>query len=139
MLENKDVIQEALKTIQELDRLYDSNNPIVVNQHCNRLSNLSVNVGKLTSDAEKLLDELEAEYDNAVEKKKLELIESGVGVGKAESMAKVELFNKKKDSLLAKDGYKRLDRFLKRIDKVLDSNKQYCATLKKTDFRGGAD
>jgi uncharacterized protein YdiU (UPF0061 family) len=132
---NKDEIQEALKTIQELDRLYDSDNIIYINQQCNRLANLSVGIGKKVSDAEKLFNQLEDEYDYELEKKKLELIESGVGVGKAESQAKVALFEKQKLFRQAEDGYKRLKRFLERTDKVLDSNKQYTSTIKNTNLK----
>lgn len=132
----KDTIQESLKTINELDELYDTDNIILIGQLCNKLSNLSVNIGKQVSDADKLFKSLKDEYENLVETKKLELIESGVGVGKAESIASTEYYGKKKDYRIAEDGYERLKRFLGRIDKVLDSNKQYASTVKNTNLKG---
>ena len=132
----KDSIQEALKTIAELETLYDSENVVVINQLCNKLINLSVHIGKQTTDAEKLFKSLKDEYEYVVDKKKLELIESGVGVGKAESTATVEFYEKKKDYRTAEDGFERLKRFLQRLDKVFDSNKQYVATIKSTNLKG---
>lgn len=135
-MKTKDHIQLSLKTIEDLDELYDTDNIILVNQLCNRLSNLSVGVGKIVSDAEKLYKSLDADYDQSVEVKKLSLIDSGVGVGKAESMAKIEMYDKKKTVLEAEDAYDRSKRFLTRIDKVLDSNKQYTSTVKNTNLKG---
>jgi hypothetical protein len=132
----KDTIQESLKTIQELDALYDTDNIILIGQLCNKLSNLSVNIAKQVSDAEKLFKSLKDEHEHFVESKKLELIESGVGVGKAESIASTTFYDKKKDYRIAEDGYERLKRFLGRIDKVLDSNKQYTSTIKNTNLKG---
>lgn len=132
----KDTIQESLKTIQELDELYDTDNIILIGQLCNKLSNLSVNIGKQVSDAEKLFKSLKDEYENLVERKKLELIESGVGVGKAESIASTTYYEKKKEYRIAEDGYERLKRFMGRLDKVLDSNKQYASTIKNTNLKG---
>jgi hypothetical protein len=134
--DKKDVIQEALRTIQELDALYDSDNIINIGQLCNKLSNLTVNIAKMVSDARKLYKELEADYDNTVESEQLAYISKGEGVAKAKSMASVDNFSKKKDCLTAEDGYERLKRFLDRCDKVLDSNKQYCSTVKNTNLKG---
>jgi hypothetical protein len=132
---DQEVIQEALKTLQELEKLYDSENIIYIGQLCNRLASLTVNLGKQVSDARKLFKELESTYDNNVEKKKLELIESGMGVGKAESVSEVENFDGLKDSLTAEDGFERLKRFLDRCDKVLDAYKQYTSTIKNTNLK----
>jgi uncharacterized ferredoxin-like protein len=133
---SKDEVQESLKTIQELDRLYDTDNIILIGQLCNRLSNLSVGLGKQVSDADKLFNSLKDEYEQCVEVRKLELIEGGVGVGKAESQAKTECYEKRKQYRTAEDGYERLKRFLSRVDKVLDANKQYASTVKNTNLKG---
>jgi hypothetical protein len=132
----KDEIQEALKTIQELDRLYDSDNIKEVGKLCNKLSILSVGIGKQVSDADKLFNQLKDEYEYQVESSKLKLIEEGVGVGKAESQAKVQANEKKKEYRIAEDGYERLKRFLSRVDKVLDSFKQQNSTIKATNLKG---
>jgi hypothetical protein len=135
MSENKDTIQQSLEVIKELERMYDSDNIVNIGQLCNRLSILSVGLGKQVSDADKLFNSLKDEYEHLVESKKLELIESGVGVGKAESQAKTEFYEKKKNYRIAEDGYERLKRFLSRVDKVLDSNKQYTSTVKNTNLK----
>ena len=134
-MKNKDEIQDALKTIQDLDALYDTDNIVLIGQLCNRLSNLSVGIGKMVSDADKLFNQLKDEYEQSVEVRKLELIEGGVGVGKAESQAKTECYEKRKQYRLAEDGYERLKRFLARLDKVLDANKQYASTVKNTNLK----
>lgn len=137
MSENKKltVIDQALNTIKELGELYDSDNIIYIDQLCNRLSTVSVNIGKMKCDAEKLFNSLKDDHDNLVEKRKLELIEGGEGVGKAESQAKVEVFEKKKQYRQAETGYEWLKTFLTRIDRVLDTNKQYVATVKDTNLK----
>ena len=134
-MKTKDHIQLSLQTIEELDVLFDTDNIVQVNQLCNKLSNLSVGVGKIVSDAEKLFKSMDAEYDYLLEKKKLELIESGMGVGKAESKAKVDLYDRQKDVLAAEDVYDRSKRFLNRLDKVLESNKQYTSTVKSSNLK----
>ncbi|HYG02043.1 MAG TPA: hypothetical protein VD927_06325 [Chryseosolibacter sp.] len=133
---NNDSLRKALETIKELDSLYDTDNIIVIGQLCNKLSNLSVGLGKQMTDADKLFNQLKDEYENLVENKKLELIESGVGVGKAESQAKVQYYQQRKDYRIAEHGYEQLKTFLSRIDKVLDSNKQYASTVKSTNLKG---
>lgn len=135
-MKNRDEIQESLITIQELEKLYDTENIILIGQLCNKLSTLSVGIGKQVSDADKLFNHLKDEYEHAVESEKLKLIESGVGVGKAESAAKVANTQKRKNYRQAEDGYERLKRFMGRVDKVLDSFKQYCSTVKNTNLKG---
>lgn len=134
-MEDKETIKQTLETIEEIGKLYDSDNIVVINQLCNRLSNLSVTVGWLVSSSEKLWRNLDEEYDYELDRKKLELVEAGNGVAKAESMAKVALYQKKKEATEAEVYYNRLKRFLGRIDKVLESNKQYTSTVKTSNLK----
>lgn len=132
---SKDVIQLSLEVVNELDELWDTEDIIVIGQKCNKLSTLSVNVGRLVSDADKLFNSLKDDYEYSFEKKKLELIEAGQGVSKAESMSKVANFDKKVDYRKAEDGFERLRRFLSRVDRVLDAYKQFAATLKMSNLK----
>jgi hypothetical protein len=132
---NKSVIEQILETKEELGALYDTDNIKVINQLCNRLADLTVNLGAQVSDAEKNWSILDDDYEHSLESKKIELIESGVGVGKAESLAKVALYDKKKETTKAKLNYNRLKRFLSRLDKMMESNKQYTSTVKSSNLK----
>jgi sorbitol-specific phosphotransferase system component IIBC len=135
-MKDKDAIQQALETIDELQKLYDTDDIINIGRLCNKMSILTINIGKQVSDAQKLWKSLEDNYDHNVEQAQLEFVAAGEGVAKAKSMATVKFFADKKDVTQAEQGYNRLKRFLDRCDKVLEAFKQYCSTVKSTNLKG---
>jgi hypothetical protein len=135
-MKDKSTIDQAVQNLQELENLYDSDNIIYIGQLCNKLAGLTVNVGKQVSDARTLWKQLETKYKQSVRSKKLELIEQGVGVGKADAMSEDSFKDLETDVMNAENLSDRLKRFLDRCDKVLEANKQYCSTVKSTNLKG---
>lgn len=130
-MNTKSAIDQALEIISSLDSYYNSDNVILIGQLCNKLSVISVTIGKEYTKAHKWATELEDNYEFEISK----YVKNGDSVSKAEREAKVEFFDKKKEVTGAKNVVKSLDVFLRRVDRMLDHYKQYISSIKTTDLK----
>ena len=130
---NSDVIEQLDKCIKWLDENNKANNLIEISTVIDRIAVLSVNVGHMVSEAYSLMNELEDSFKVAYAKS---VSESDASVAKAEKAAEVITAEAKKDWTAAKNGYKRLSVYLDRLDKVIESYRQYISIC-KLDMKNG--
>ena len=125
-------IEQLDKCIKWLDENNKSTNLVQITQVIDRIAILSVTVGQMVSDAYALMNNLEDEfkqaYADAVSK-------SSDSVAKAEKAAEVATAEAKKNWTGAKNGYKRLSVYLDRLDKVIESHRQFVSVSKQADLK----
>lgn len=120
-------IEQIDACIKWLDKNNKSNNLVEIAQVIDRLAVLSVSLGHDVSGAYALMNDLEDTYKTEYAKA---VSESDQSVAKAEKLAEVSTRNAKKDWTDAKNGYKRLSVYIDRIDKVIESYRQYISVSK---------
>jgi hypothetical protein len=114
-----DVIKQIDVCIKWLDANNKANNLLDIAKTIDRIAVLSVNVGHMVSEAFALQNDLEDEYKGAFAKF---IAESTESVAKAEVKAEA--------ALLPKNGYKKLSVYLDRLDKVIESYRQFVSVSK---------
>ncbi|HEY0752280.1 MAG TPA: hypothetical protein VGD26_14070 [Chitinophagaceae bacterium] len=130
---SNDVIEQLDRCIKWLDENNKANNLIEISTVIDRIAVLSVNIGHMVSDAYALQNELEDDYKIAYAKA---VSESEFSVAKAEKAAEVASAEARKNWTSAKNGYKRLSIYLDRLDKVIESYRQYIS-VSKLDMKNG--
>lgn len=122
-----DTIDQIEKCIQWLSDNDKSNNLVEICKVIDKLAVLSVSIGHQVSSAYGVANELEDDYDIAFAK---EVSSSANSVAKAEREAEAKLGEKKKLHTQAKNNYKKLDMYLNRIDRVIESYRQLVSVSK---------
>lgn len=130
---NNEVIEQLDKCIKWLDENNKATNLIAITQTIDRIAVLSVNVGHMVSEAYELANNLEDQYKYEFAKA---VSESELSVAKAEKAAEVATYEAKKDWTTAKNGYKRLSVYIDRLDKVIESYRQF-VSICKLDMKNG--
>ena len=130
---SSDVIEQLDKCIRWLDENNKANNLLEISTVIDRIAVLSVNVGHLVSDAYALMNEFEDTFKVAYAKS---VSESDASVAKAEKAAEVATAEAKRDWTAAKNAYKRLSVYLDRIDRVIESYRQFIS-VSKLDMKNG--
>lgn len=128
---NNEVIDQIDTCIKWLDDNKKANNIAEISAVINRLAVLSVNIGHQVSEAYELANQLEDQFKYEYAKA---ISESELSVAKAEKVAEVSTYETKKDWTAAKSGYKRLSVYLDRIDKVIESYRQFLS-ISKLDWK----
>lgn len=132
-MNNNEVIEQLDICIKWLDDNNKSNNLIAITQVIDRIAVLSVNVGHMVSEAYDLANRLEDDFKHTFAKA---VAESDLSVAKAEKAAEVAAYEAKKDWTAARNGYKRLSVYLDRLDRVIESYRQY-VSICKLDMKNG--
>lgn|SRR5690606_911583 len=130
------MIEQIDACIKWLDNNKRSTNIVEISQTIDRLAVLSVTLGTMVSDAYALMNKLEDDYDIAFASKFTELTKSGISAAAAKPQVEAELAEPKRDWTSAKNGYKKLSVYLDRIDKVIESYRQYISVT-KLDLKNG--
>lgn len=132
MKNNLDPIIKDLKWLEDNKK---STNILQISQVLNHLAILSVRLAEEVTEAYKLQCELEDTYDIKYAQRFTELTQGGTSAAAAKPMVEAELSADRKDWTIAKVGYKRLNSFLERIDRVLDSHRQSISVQKQADLK----
>jgi hypothetical protein len=127
--ETLDKIKDIIDWLEERIR---SENIVELGMVLDKLSIYSFYLGKMVSDAYELMNECEDDYKHSVARFVKEYEGS---LAKAEREAEVEYEEKKRMWTKAKSGYKKLDMFLDRIDKVIESHRQRISVIKQTNLK----
>jgi hypothetical protein len=132
MKTNIDLIIKDLKWLEDRKASTDIKS---ISHVLNHLSILSARFADEVTNAYKLQCELEDTYDIKYAQRFTELTTSGTSAAAAKPMVEAELAEDRRNWTSAKVGYKRLDTFLDRIDKVLDSYRQAVSVQKQADLK----
>jgi len=133
---NKDTIDLIQDCINWLDQHNKSTALVPITQTIDRLAVLSVSLGHEVSEAYALMNTLEDSYDISFAEKFSKLTKEGTSAAAAKPMVEAELAHMKRDWTTAKNGYKRLSLFIDRIDRVIESYRQYIS-VSKLDLKNG--
>ena len=131
-MNNTDRIISGLKWLEERT---DSTDIASLSHGLNKLAILTVRLGEEVSDAYKLQQEFEDNYDVAFATKFTELTKSGISAAAAKTQVEAELAQMRKDWSAAKAAYKRLSTFLDRCDKVLEAFRQSVSVEKMSNMK----
>lgn len=127
-------IDIALKWLSDNTK---SQNIVQLSQCLNKLSTLAVTVGEDLSDAYTVMNELEDDYDEAVAAQ-FDDLTANMSATAAKPLAEAACIGKRRAYTRAKNIYKRLSVYQERVDRVIDSFKQYVSTLKdERKYSGG--
>lgn len=129
------MIEDIQKDIHWLGENAKSGNIVAISQVLNHLSVLTVTLGHEVSDAYKLQQELEDDYDIAFAQKFSELTKTGTSAAAAKPVVESELTEAKRNWTQARAGYKRLSTFLDRCDKVLEAFRQSVSVEKMSNLK----
>ena len=129
---NTDRIVAGLKWLEERN---DSTDIVGLSQGLNRLAILTVRLGEEVTDAYALQSDLEDQYDTKFAKRFSELTATGTSAAAAKVMVEAELALDKGAWTQSKILYKRLNSFLERTDRVLDTFRQYISCQKQADMK----
>lgn len=134
-----EIVTRIAQTINALDKLKDSQDVVEIGKQCNDLAIASTFFAKLVSDAYDVANELEDEYKQSVlgATEKFSSAPDSLSFNRAEQKAKLENAQSCKDWTSAKNTYNRYKLRLDRIDRVLDSFKQYSSSVKAIDLKHG--
>lgn len=120
-----DLIEEC---IEWLDKHKTSNAIGPITQTIDRLAVLSISLGNMVTDASALANELEDNYKASY----ATIVNAeGGSIAKAEYKAEAELIEAKKEWTSAKNGYKKLNTYLERLDRVIESYRQMVSVIKE--------
>jgi len=129
------MIEDIQRDINWLGENAKSGNIGAISQVLNHLAVLTVTLGNEVSDAYKLQQELEDQYDIAFATKFTELTKGGISAAAAKPQVEAELAQERKDWTQAKAGYKRLSTFLDRCDRVLEAFRQSVSVEKMSNLK----
>lgn len=135
-MEADQIITRISLAIKQLEDLKDSNDIVGIGSLCNDLALASSYFAKLVADAYEVANECEDEYKQSVSAT-TENLTSSLAFNRAEAKAEIENSDKKKDWTKAKAVYNRYKLYLDRIDRVLDTFKQYTSSVKMIDLKHG--
>jgi hypothetical protein len=127
MTSNKSTIELIQDCIQWLDENKKSTNMVQICQTIDRLAVLTVTVGHDVASAYEVMNTLEDDFKIAYAQA---VSESNKSVAKAEVEADVSTADLRKNYTQAKNSYKRLQIWLDRIDKVIESYRQLVSVAK---------
>lgn len=128
-----DTIEQIDEVITWLKENEKSNNLVEICRKIDRLAVLSVSVAHDVSTAYSIMNELEDEYDIEFAKG---ISSSQDSVAKAERKMEATLAEEKRLYTKAKNNYKKLDMYLDRIDRVIESYRQL-VSVSKMDLKHG--
>lgn len=126
------MIDEILSNVRWLDANAKSEDILNKGIVLDKLSIQCVYLAEQVSDAYSFMNNAEDAYKIAVADY---CKNSTEGVAKSEKAAEVEHADLKKAWTKAKNDYKRLNTFLERIDKVLESSRQRISVVKQTGLK----
>jgi hypothetical protein len=129
---NTDSIISGLKWLE--DR-YDSTDIASLSHGLNRMAILTARLADEVVDAYELLSQLEDNFDEAFAKKFSELTGKGTSAAAAKPMVEAELVEMKREWTRAKVLYKKLNSFLDRCDRVMDTFRQSISVQKQADMK----
>ena len=131
-MNNTDRIISGIKWLEERT---DSTDIIGLSQGLNRLAILTVRLAEEVTGAYALQSELEDTYDTKLAKRFSELTTSGTSAAAAKPIVEAELAEDRKQWTQAKVLYKKLNSFLDRSDRVMDTFRQYISCQKQADMK----
>lgn len=132
MNSNTDNIISGLKWLEER---YNSTDIVSLSHGLNRMAILTTRLADEVVDAYQLQAELEDSFDEAYAKKFAELTAKGSSAAAAKPLVEAELAEMKREWTQAKVLYKKLNSFLDRTDRVLDTFRQSISCQKQADMK----
>ena len=131
-MNNTDRIISGLKWLEERT---NSTDIVSLSHGLNQLAILTVRLGEEVTDAYALQSELEDNFDEAYAKRFSELTARGTSAASAKPIVEADLAEKKREWTQAKVMYKKLNSFLERVDRVLDTYRQSISCQKQADMK----
>jgi hypothetical protein len=129
-----DVISQIQKNIDWLDKNAASKNMVKICQVIDRLAVLSVSVGHHVAEAYAIMNELDDDYDVSFSKRFVEVSQQKSAAA-TKPTVEAELADKRRAFTQAKNAYKRLDIYLDRLDKVIESYRQLVSVVKQSEMK----
>lgn len=129
-----DVVDKMRLDIKWLNDHKKSTNVSHITTVLDSLTINAITLGEMVSDAYELMNNLEDDYDIA-KAEFIKVYDGSNAAAKMEVDADKALVVKRKAFTEAKNGYKRLNMFLDRVDKLLDAHKQRVSVVKQTDLK----
>jgi PHD/YefM family antitoxin component YafN of YafNO toxin-antitoxin module len=126
-MKNKTTIELIQDCVEWLDENKKATNMVQICQTIDRLAVLTVTVGHDVATAYEAMNTMEDDYKIAFAKA---VSESSESVAKAERSAEVATADLRRNYTQAKNAYKRLQIWLDRIDRVIESYRQLISVSK---------
>ena len=127
-----EILDELNNNVKWLERYVKSDNIVEKGKVLDKISILCLNLSTMVTDAYTLMNDLEDDYKIAVSKY---VKDSEASAAKAEREAEALYADKKKDWTAAKNGFKKLNVFLERLDKIQESHRQSISVIKQTGLK----
>jgi hypothetical protein len=126
------MVDDIMKNVEWLDAHVRSENIIELGMVLDKLSIQSMRLAQEVSDAYELMSKAEDDYKHSIA-----LFVKGFegSMAKAEREAEVEFKEKKEFWTACRSAYKRIDMFLERVDKVIESHRQRVSVIKQTSLK----
>lgn len=124
------IIDQIRECIQWLHENNKSKHIVKISQCLNKLATLTITLSDDVYEAYKLQSDLEDIYDDKLADRLVQLAKDGVSAAASKPQAQSELKADKANFTAAKNGFKKLAMFQERVDKVMDTYKQYVSNLK---------
>lgn len=130
-----------MKTIEQINEITiwlgennKSTNIVKLSQSLNKLSILTITLSNDVATAYEVMNNLKDEYDSEFAKRFTEVTnnkDEKVSAAAAKPLIESQLVDKKKSTTDAQNTYKKMNMYLDRIDRIVDTYKQYISSLKK--------
>jgi tRNA U34 5-carboxymethylaminomethyl modifying GTPase MnmE/TrmE len=126
------MIDDIIKSIEWLEGRLKSEDIVSIGIVIDKLAIQSMTLAEQVSEAYALMNEAEDEYNHAVAK----FIKEFPGArNRADIEAEVEFEDKKKHWTETKNVYKRLNMYLDRVDKIIESHRQRVSVIKQSSMK----
>lgn len=126
------MIDEIIKSINWLESRLKSEDIVSLGIVIDKLAIQSVTLANQVSEAYALMNEAEDDYKHSI----AEYMNEFVGAkNKAEIAAEVKFKEKKMHWTATRNVYKRLDMFLDRVDKIIESHRQRVSVIKQASMK----
>ncbi len=123
---------DIIKSIDWLESRLKSEDIVSLGIVIDKLAIQSVTLANQVSEAYALMNEAEDDYKHSI----AEYMNDFVGAkNKAEIAAEVKFKDKKEHWTATKNVYKRLDMFLDRVDKIIESHRQRVSVIKQASMK----
>ena len=128
-MNNKSTIDLIQDCITWLDDHNKSTDLVRISQTIDRLAVLTVSLGHEVSSAYGLMNDLEDTYDIKFAEEFVEAVKD-MSAAAAKPYVEAKLGEDRRNFTKAKNGYKRLSVFLERVDKTIESYRQFISVSK---------